>query len=80
MTADFGVTSRTMSKRVLGIGIIATGGLILAIALIIGLEFPSFIYQRNLEDVCILDKKHDRYKTWVSTEYLLSKHDRLYNI
>lgn len=68
MTAEFSLTSRTMSKRILGIGIIATGGLILAIALIIGLKFPSFVYQRNLEDVCILDKEHERYKTWVSNE------------
>ena len=55
-----------MSNKVLGAGIIATGLLILAIALIMGLEFPKYIFRKNIEDLCILGYDHPKYKIWVS--------------
>ena len=54
-----------VSKRMCGVGIIICGMLLLAVALIMGLEFPKFVYQKNLKDVCILDTNHRLYEHWV---------------
>jgi hypothetical protein len=60
--------SKTMSKRVFGVGIILTGVVILGAALIIGLQFPKLVFNTNLESLCILSKDHARYDLWVSTK------------
>jgi len=56
---------QAMSKRILGVGIILGGLIVLAIALIIGIGFPKFVYDTNLKAVCIQDASHPRYKLWV---------------
>ena len=59
-----------MSNKVLGTGIIATGLLILAIALIMGLEFPKYIFRENVEDLCILGYDHPKFQIWVSIFFI----------
>ena len=59
-------TPRNMSRRVFGTGIVATGLLVLTIGLILGLEFPKFVYRKSIEDTCILDRTHPKYSIWVS--------------
>lgn len=54
------------SKRIMGIGIVITGGIILAISLIMGIEFPKFAYRKNVEFLCIYNDKHEFYNQWVS--------------
>lgn len=61
---------QAMSKRILGVGIILGGLIILAIALIIGIGFPKFVYETNLKAVCIQDASHPRYKLWVCSFFL----------
>jgi len=56
---------QAMSKRILGVGIILGGLIVLTIALIIGIGFPEFVYETNLKAVCIQDASHPRYKLWV---------------
>jgi len=56
---------QAMSKRILGVGIILGGLIVLAIALIIGIGFPKFVYDTNLKSVCIQDASHPRYELWV---------------
>jgi len=60
---------RAMSRRILGVGIVLGGLIVLAIGLIIGIGFPKFVYETNLKAVCIQDAAHPRYKLWV-TMYL----------
>ena len=61
------MSPKAMRKRVFGIGIIATGLLVLAISLIIGLEFPKYVWKRNIDNVCIVDKQHPKFEVWVGT-------------
>jgi len=56
---------QAMSKRILGVGIVLGGLIVLAIALIIGIGFPKFVYETNLKAVCIQDASHPRYNLWV---------------
>jgi len=56
---------RAMSRRILGVGIVLGGLIVLAIALIIGIGFPKFVYESNLKAVCVQDASHPRYKLWV---------------
>ena len=62
---------RKMSRRVFGAGIILTGVLILGAALIIGLQFPKFVYDTNLEHLCIINERHAGFDDWVSGDHFL---------
>jgi len=62
---------QAMSKRILGVGIILGGLIVLTIALIIGIGFPEFVYETNLKAVCIQDASHPRYKLWVCCPLLM---------
>jgi len=69
---------QAMSKRILGVGIILGGLIVLAIALIIGIGFPKFVYETNLKTVCIQDASHPHYQLWVCyTDISLSVKGRL---
>ena len=59
------MATKTMSKRILGVGIIASGILVLSIALILGIKFPQFVQEKAMDDVCIVDKEHSLYNRWV---------------
>ena len=61
-----------MSKKILGVGIIITGLLVLAIALIMGLEFPKYIFRSTVDERCILGYDHPNYNTWVSNVSYIS--------
>ena len=59
------IVRQAMSKRILGVGIVLGGLIVLVIALIIGIGFPKFVFETNLKAVCIQDSSHPRYKFWV---------------
>ena len=58
--------SKTLSKVVFGVGIIAVGLLFLAVALIIGLQFPKHVEKRMITELCVLDSEYILYDEWVS--------------
>ena len=64
---------QAMSKRILGVGIILGGLIVLSVALIVGIGFPKFVFETNLKDVCIQDASHPRYKLWVRCSLYPSK-------
>lgn len=57
-----------MSTRILGIGIVLAGVLVLAVGLIMGLEFPNYVHEQNKEKQCVVYAGHDKYQSWVSGE------------
>lgn len=63
------ITPKSMSKRVFGIGIIISGLLVLSIALILGLRFPAYVYDKAVQTQCILESDHNQYEIWVSNQF-----------
>lgn len=59
-------SNHSMSTKILGLGIFLTGMLILSIALIMGLEFPKYVYNKLVEEQCIINENHPKYREWVS--------------
>ncbi|KAK7504256.1 hypothetical protein BaRGS_00004560 [Batillaria attramentaria] len=59
-----------MSTRILGVGILLAGVLVLSVALIMGLEFPKYVHTHLREDQCVLQDQHDKFRTWVSLQSL----------
>lgn len=60
------LSNGTVSKIIFGLGIVACGMLVLAVALIMGFEFPKQVVELLMEDLCILDPSHSLFTTWVS--------------
>lgn len=61
------VKPKNASTKILGFGISMVGIVILSIALIMGLEFPSFVHDRVVHDICVAGQDHKFYTKWVST-------------
>ncbi|CAD5122367.1 DgyrCDS10803 [Dimorphilus gyrociliatus] len=61
----------------MGIGIVITGGIILAISLIMGIEFPKFAYRKNVEFLCIYNDKHEYYNQWLEDDEF-KRHNLVY--
>ncbi|GFR95713.1 hypothetical protein ElyMa_002700700 [Elysia marginata] len=57
---------KTVSTHILGVGIVFVGVLVLAVGLIMGLEFPRYVYQQNKDEQCVVHEGHRKYSQWVS--------------
>ncbi|XP_059163689.1 uncharacterized protein LOC131946779, partial [Physella acuta] len=55
---------RTVSTHILGVGIVLVGVLILAVGLIMGLEFPKYVNDHNKENQCVVRPDQDSYDSW----------------
>ncbi|XP_064622433.1 uncharacterized protein LOC135484716 [Lineus longissimus] len=53
-----------MPFKALGLGIITTGLMVLAVALIMGLEFPKYVSKETKKALC-LTTASEEYKTWI---------------
>lgn len=70
MQKDLPPKPKPVSNKILGIGVILAGGVVLAVALIIGLEFPRHVREKVKDDQCIMDDQHLKYEEWVSLKSL----------
>lgn len=55
-----------MSSRILAIGVTLAGGLVLSVALIMGLEFPRHVRSQLRDDQCVVHERHPKFLSWVS--------------
>ncbi|RUS81184.1 hypothetical protein EGW08_011049 [Elysia chlorotica] len=56
---------KAVSTHILGVGIVFVGVLVLAVGLIMGLEFPRYVYQQNKDEQCVVHEGHRKYPQWV---------------
>ena len=55
-----------MSTRILAVGVMLVGALVLSVALIMGLEFPKYVRSQLRDDQCVVHARHPKYQSWVS--------------
>ncbi|XP_060079533.1 uncharacterized protein LOC132558931 [Ylistrum balloti] len=65
------------STVILGAGIFIVALIILAVGLIIGLQFPDFAQNRVIEEQCVTSKEHELFDEWVS-ESEWNRYNKLY--
>lgn len=58
--------SEWSKKRILGVGVAIGGLVLLAVALIMGLNIPKFVTTNNVHTVCILESDHKQFNNFVS--------------
>lgn len=55
-----------MSTKILAVGVTLVGGLVLSVALIMGLEFPKHVRSHLRDDQCVVHERHPKFQSWVS--------------
>ncbi|GFO41385.1 hypothetical protein PoB_006789000, partial [Plakobranchus ocellatus] len=55
---------KAVGTHILGVGIIFVGVLVLAVGLIMGLEFPRYVYQQTKDEQCVVHEGHQKYPQW----------------
>ncbi|XP_033734708.1 uncharacterized protein LOC117323540 [Pecten maximus] len=65
------------STVILGAGIFIVALIILAVGLIIGLQFPDFAQNRVVEEQCVTSTEHELFNEWVS-ESEWNRYNKLY--
>ncbi|XP_076442908.1 uncharacterized protein LOC143281562 [Babylonia areolata] len=55
---------RPMSTKILAVGVVLVGVLVLSVALIMGLEFPKYVYSQFREDQCVVHGQHSKFSSW----------------
>ncbi|XP_069116396.1 uncharacterized protein [Argopecten irradians] len=65
------------STVILGAGIFIVALIILAVGLIIGLQFPDFAQNRVIEEQCVTSTEHELFNEWVS-ESEWNRYNKLY--
>ncbi|KAL8601619.1 hypothetical protein ACOMHN_003885 [Nucella lapillus] len=53
-----------MSSRILAVGVMLVGVLVLSVALIMGLEFPKYVFSQFREDQCVVHSRHQNFPSW----------------
>ncbi|OWF37757.1 uncharacterized protein LOC110467095 [Mizuhopecten yessoensis] len=66
-----------LSTAILGAGIFIVALIILAVGLIIGLQFPDFAQNRVIEEQCVTSTEHELFTEWV-TESEWNRYNKLY--
>ncbi|XP_035829286.1 uncharacterized protein LOC101864114 [Aplysia californica] len=61
---NLSVRGQTVSTHILGLGIVLVGVLVLAIGLIMGLEFPKYVKEKSKEAQCVVYHKHTDFLSW----------------
>ena len=56
---------QVMPNNILVAGLIAVGGFVVALALILGLKFPQYVFTKNIEDLCVVSRDHVKFGIWV---------------
>jgi len=54
-----------MPNNILVAGLIAVGGFVVALALILGLKFPQYVFTKNIDDLCVVNREHVKFGVWV---------------
>ena len=57
---------QAVSTHILGLGVVLAGALVMAVGLIMGLEFPKYVRDRGKDEVCVVYSGSEGYDTWVS--------------
>jgi len=58
-------TCKGMPNNILVAGLIAVGGFVVALALILGLKFPQYVFTKNIDDLCVVNREHVKFGVWV---------------
>ncbi|XP_014785504.1 uncharacterized protein LOC106880172 isoform X2 [Octopus bimaculoides] len=74
---ETGVRQHGTSSRILGIGIFITGLLFLAVALIMGFEFPKLIYTGITGRQCYFSDQSINYEQWKNDDFY-THYNRIY--
>ncbi|GAB1597701.1 hypothetical protein Ahia01_000046800 [Argonauta hians] len=74
---ETGARQHGTSSRILGIGIFLTGLLFLAVALIMGFEFPKLVYTGTLGRQCYFSDQSINYEHWKNDDFY-THYNRIY--
>ena len=72
-TENGGTRTHKVSTKILGFGIFMIGVILLTIGLILGLQFPNYVSEKIRRDMCIFDRKHIFFDSWVSESYFFKR-------
>ncbi|KAH9494822.1 hypothetical protein Btru_017900 [Bulinus truncatus] len=70
---DYGseARGRTVSTHILGLGIVLVGVLLLAVGLIMGLEFPKYVHEQYKESQCVVSPDQETFSSWNKMSQLI---------